>query len=229
MRIFKSSFMVIGLVALCPVFAQNMGISGASEDLSSLSAKVSQLQTQFQVVQSLSSQVNSMQKTIDKLDAKVQLLSLQLSAKNDASDQAISKRPELKKTAKTSTTSLKAQSAYQSAVSLMNDQQYTAAIEGFEDYLKYYPLDQDIAGANYNLGELYLIKGQPDQAVVYFKKVLSNPKSEETPHALYQLGMIFQTNGDQQHAQDMLTRLVQNYPDTVLAVQAKDRLDKMGK
>ena len=84
MRIFKSSFMVIGLVALCPVFAQNMGISDSAEDLSSLSAKVSQLQTQFQVVQSLSSQVNSMQKTIDKLDAKVQLLSLQLSAKNDA-------------------------------------------------------------------------------------------------------------------------------------------------
>lgn len=117
--------------------------------------------------------------------------------------------------------------AYKAAYELINQNRYDDAISAFNQFLTQYPHSTHASSANYWLGELYMVKGQPDQATQEFRKVLVFKESPHMPDALRQLGVIYLANGDSAHAKQMFTRVVKEYPGTAAAGMAQKQLDGM--
>lgn len=117
--------------------------------------------------------------------------------------------------------------AYQQAYNLIAANRYDDAIARFNQFLTQYPASTQIPDANYWLGQLYLLKGQPDQATQEFRKVINFKNSPRVPDALRQLGVIYQANGDSAHAKQMFQRVVKDYPGTSAAIAAQKQIDSM--
>ncbi len=117
--------------------------------------------------------------------------------------------------------------AYQAAFQLLKNKQYVPAIQGFEDFLKKYPSDINLPNANYFLGQLYLLQGQPEQSINRFNRfVTSYPQDARVPDALLQLGLAYFAKGEKTTAMDIFKKIIQKYPDTKAAQSAQARLQQ---
>jgi len=119
------------------------------------------------------------------------------------------------------------EAAYTKAYNLVNQNRYDNAIASFNQFLTQYPSSEHIPDVHYWLGELYMIKGQPDQATQDFRKVILVKDNLHVPDALRQLGVIYLASGDSAHAKQMFLRVIKEYPGTSAAVAAQKQLDSM--
>ena len=117
--------------------------------------------------------------------------------------------------------------AYQTAFQLLKNKQYVPAIEGFEDFVKKYPADINLPNANYFLGQLYLLQGQPEQSITRFNRFVSiYAQDARIPDALLQLGLAYFAKGEKKTAMDTFKKIIQRYPDTKAAQSAQARLQQ---
>jgi tol-pal system protein YbgF len=117
--------------------------------------------------------------------------------------------------------------AYQTAFQLLKSKQYVAAITEFENFVKKYPTDINLANANYFLGQLYLLQGQPEQSISRFGYFINTyPQDARVPDALLQLGLAYFAKGDKTTAIDTFKRIIQQYPDSKAAQAAQARLQQ---
>jgi len=103
------------------------------------------------------------------------------------------------------------------------------AAQEFADYVKYYP-NTDLAGnAYFYLADLEFRQGNYQQAVKDYDQVLQNfPTGNKAPAAQLKKGFALLELGQKDSGIAELRRLIQRYPRSNEALQARDRLRKLG-
>jgi tol-pal system protein YbgF len=99
----------------------------------------------------------------------------------------------------------------------------------FSDYIKFYP-NTDLAGnAYFYLGELQFKQANYQQAVQSYDQVLQNfPSGNKAASAQLKKGFALLELGQQDQGVSELRHLIQRYPHSPEALQARDRLRKAG-
>lgn len=106
------------------------------------------------------------------------------------------------------------QEAYKQAYAKLKGQQYTAAIQGFNVFLKDYPSSELVPNAYYWLGELYLVESPQNlnAADQSFAKLLSDfPQHTKAPDALYKQGKVAFLKGDKAKSKKLMQRVIDEY------------------
>jgi tol-pal system protein YbgF len=103
------------------------------------------------------------------------------------------------------------------------------ATQEFSDYIKFYP-NTDLAGNCYfYLGEIQFRQGNFQQAVQSYDKVLENfPSGNKAASAELKKGFALIELGKQNDGVSELRHLIQRYPHSPEALQARERLRKLG-
>jgi len=103
------------------------------------------------------------------------------------------------------------------------------ATQEFSDYIKFYP-NTDLAGnCYYYLGELQFKQANYQQAVQSYDQVLQNfPSGNKAASAQLKKGFALLELGKQDDGVSELRHLIQRYPHSPEALQARDRLRKAG-
>lgn len=118
--------------------------------------------------------------------------------------------------------------AYQSVFSLIKDKRYAAAISSLKDYLRQYPDGKFIADAHYWLGELYIISGDSDNAIVEFNLVVNKyGDSCKAADSLLKLADIAFNTARFSQAKQYWQAIVSKYPTCSAARIASGKLQKL--
>ena len=204
--------------------AQLPNLQQAIQDLQGKNEALShQLAEQDKLIKSLTDQVSSLESDLSKIHStneKTAGLITQSAGSNSSfnSNPNPNPNPNPKITAK---------QAYQNAYELIRQKKYNAAIKAMKNFMMKYPKSSRVPDANYWLGELYLIKSDPDLATQAFREVLKFKHARHFPDSLVQLGSIYLANGDSAHAKQMFSEVIKNYPDTEAAKTAQKQLESL--
>jgi tol-pal system protein YbgF len=103
------------------------------------------------------------------------------------------------------------------------------ATQEFSQYVQFYP-NTDLAGnAYFYLGEIEFKQGNYQQAVQSYDQVLQNfPSGNKAASAQLKKGFALIELGKQDDGVDQLRHVIQRYPHSPEALQARDRLRKLG-
>jgi len=177
----------------------------------------------------LSGQMQSLNDTLDELKVRLAKVSKQLE------DMQAAQQSQAAQTA-TNQAALKAQQdapppdvLYNNGVRDYNGGNNDLATQEFSDYLKFYP-NTDLAGNSYfYLGEIQFRQGNYQQAAQSYDQVLQNfPSGNKAASAQLKKGFALIELGKQDDGVSELRRLIQRYPHSPEALQARDRLRKLG-
>jgi tol-pal system protein YbgF len=118
---------------------------------------------------------------------------------------------------------------YNNALRDYNGAKNDLATQEFSDYIKFYP-NTDLAGnAYYYLGEIQFRQGNYQQAAQSYDLVLQNfPSGNKAASAELKKGFSLLELGKQDDGVAELKRVIQRYPRSPEALQAKERLRKAG-
>ena len=118
---------------------------------------------------------------------------------------------------------------YNNALRDYNAAKNDVAIQEFNDYLKFYP-NTDLAGnAYFYLAEIEFRQSNFQQAIKDYDKVLENfPSGNKAAAAHLKKGFAFIELGQKDAASEELIALIQRFPRSPEAAQAKERLQKLG-
>jgi len=102
---------------------------------------------------------------------------------------------------------------------------YDLAIQGFSDYLKYFPQSNSADKAQYWVGECYFAKKDYNRSLDEFQKLLQSfPSSDKLPSALYKIGLCYEELKNQIRANRYFGEVINKYPNSTEAELAKDKL-----
>jgi tol-pal system protein YbgF len=127
--------------------------------------------------------------------------------------------------------------SYEEAFRLYRAGSYDLAVAGFRDFLKLYPSSDYADNALFWLGECYFKQGDHASAAVAFEDVARKyPDGNKVPDALYRQGIalleIGQASGEPAKfrgaAREIFAKLVERYPDSARAEEARRQLEKLG-
>jgi tol-pal system protein YbgF len=118
---------------------------------------------------------------------------------------------------------------YNNALRDYNGDKNDLALQEFSDYIKFYP-NTDLAGNSYfYLGEIQFKQGNYQPAVQSYDQVLQNfPSGNKAASAQLKKGFSLLELGKQDDGVSELRHLIQRYPHSPEALQARDRLRKAG-
>ena len=177
----------------------------------------------------LSGQIQALNDTMDELKARLakvtkQLEDLQASQQTFAAQQATQAHEQQALASAPPPDVL-----YNNGLRDYNGGKVDLASQEFSDYIKFYP-NTDLAGNSYYyLGELQYKQGNYQQAVQSYDQVLQNfPSGNKVASAQLKKGFALMELGKQDDGVTELRRLIQRYPHSPEALQARDRLRKAG-
>jgi len=102
---------------------------------------------------------------------------------------------------------------------------YDLAIQGFSDYLKYFPQSLSADKARYWVGECYFAKEDYNRSLDEFQKLLQDfPSSDKIPGTLYKIGLSYEKLKNQIKANRYFGEVINKYPNSAEAELAKDKL-----
>jgi len=180
-------------------------------------------------VDQLSGQIQALNDSLDELKARIAKVSKQLDdmqgaqqnlaaaqAAQQAQQQALAQAPP-------------PDVLYNNALRDYNAAKTDLATQEFSDYVKFYP-NTDLAGnAYFYLAELAYKQSNFKQAVTYYEQVLQNfPTGNKAASAALKKGLALAELGQNDDAIAELRHVVQRYPRTNEALQAREKLRKMG-
>ena len=102
----------------------------------------------------------------------------------------------------------------------------------YKDFISHYPKDSATPALLYNDA---LLNNNPlakvDQAIIQLKQIVASyPESRFAPQALMLMGFLYEVNlNDANHARDSYQKLVDKYPSSPLANDARRSIEDMGK
>lgn len=106
---------------------------------------------------------------------------------------------------------------------------YELALQGFSDYLKYYPNTELAPNAQFYIAEIHFTQGDLDSALKEFDMVLERyPDNNKTADALYMKGQTLVKMGRRTQGGQEFQELVKRYPGSDLANKACSQLKAMG-
>jgi len=180
-------------------------------------------------VDQVSGQIQSLNDTMDEIKVRLAKVSKQLEdmqaaqqslgaqqAQQQAQQQALAQAPP-------------PDVLYNNAVRDYNGGKNELALQECSDYIKYYP-NTDLAGNCYfYLGEIQFRQGNYQQAAQSYDQVLQNfPSGTKAASAQLKKGFSLIELGKQDDGVSELRHLIQRYPHSPEALQARDRLRKLG-
>lgn len=135
-------------------------------------------------------------------------------------------------TSQTATASPKAKSpekqAYDSALSMLLNGNPKSAEPMFTEFLNKYPNSTLAANAEYWLGECFYGQGRYGEAILAFQNVAAlHPKHNKAPAALLKTGFSYERLADNQNAVFYLEQLIEAYPNSEPAPQARKALQRL--
>lgn len=121
------------------------------------------------------------------------------------------------------------QDTYQSALRDFNAARYPLASGEFQDVIHYYPMDDLAGSAQFYLGEIAYRQGRYEDAVKSYNAVLEGfSGNAKAPAAQLHKALALLKLNRRSSATHELRSLVQRYPRTPEAAQARERLNAMG-
>ncbi|MBF0255222.1 MAG: tol-pal system protein YbgF [Gammaproteobacteria bacterium] len=120
------------------------------------------------------------------------------------------------------------EAAYKAAFEQLKAGQYKTSIESFRSFLGAYPAGLYADNAQYWLAEAYYVQRQYDQALAEFDRVLKGfPQSPKVADALLKMAYIQSDKANTQVAQDLLNRLISQFPNSTAAGLGKKQLERL--
>src|ERR1700689_3660856 len=180
-------------------------------------------------VDQLPGQIQALNDSLDELKARLAKVSKQLE------DMQASQQSTAATTAQTQAQQQAMAAApppdvlYNNALRDYNGAKNDLAIQEFSDYIKFYP-NTDLAGNCYfYLGEIQFRQGNYQQAAQNYDQVLQNfPTGSKVASAQLKKGFSLIELGKQDDGVAELRRVIQRYPRSPEALQARERLRKLG-
>jgi tol-pal system protein YbgF len=120
-------------------------------------------------------------------------------------------------------------SEYQAAFNLLKDGRYDEAATALRDFVARNPQHELAPNAMYWLGEAHYVRRDYPAALAAFEALLRDyPGNRKTPDALLKVGYCQAELKRTGAARAALTRVVQEFPDSQAASEARARLDRLG-
>src|SRR5271166_2280193 len=230
------------MTAMQRSFDERMGVMNNlverdTDAVNKVAAAVTLLQTTLQKqqgdsashVDQLSGQIQSLNDSLDELKARLakvskQLEDMQATQQSTAAQQAAQQAQQQAMAAAPPPDVL-----YNNALRDYNGDKNDLAIQEFSDYVKFYP-NTDLAGNCYfYLGEIQFRQGNYQQAAQSYDQVLQNfPTGTKAASAQLKKGFALIELGKQEDGVVELRRVIQRYPKSNEALQARERLRKLG-
>ena len=115
---------------------------------------------------------------------------------------------------------------YLKSFGLYSANNFLAAIDSFESFIKNNPQSDYAANAEYWIGECHYTLSDLPKAKDAFLKVVDNyPKSPKHPDALLKLGYTLSALKEKEQATGIFERIITAYPSSPAATKARERLN----
>ncbi len=224
--------MLACLVAL-PALAQSK-----NERLDLLEQRMDSVERQFenQGLLELSRQVETLTEELRRLRGEFEQLQHELErARAQQRDQYVDLDTRLK-AVETALTSAQApvttgspEADYQAAFNLLKEGKYDEAAAALRDFLSRHKEHELASNATYWLGEAHYVRRDYPAALAAFEGMLREyPNARKAPDALLKAGYCQYELQRYGPTRATLTRLVQDYPESPAAAEAKTRLERLG-
>lgn len=176
-------------------------------------------------VDQLSGQIQALNDTLDELKARLSKVSKQLEDMQAAQQNLTAQQTQQQQQAQAPPPDV----LYNSALGDYNSGKNDLAVQEFRDYIKYYP-NTDLAGNSYfYLADIEYRQGNYQQAAKDYDQVLQNfPSGNKAPAAQLKKGFALLELGQKEQGIAELRHVVQRYPRSQEALQARERLRKLG-
>ena len=230
------------MTAMQRSFDERMGVMNNlverdTDTVNKVAAAVSALQSTLQKqqgdssthVDQLSGQLQSLNDTLDELKARLAKVSKQLEDMQSSQQSAAATTAQQQAQQKDMAQAPPPDVLYNNALRDYNGAKNDLAVQEFSDYVKYYP-NTDLAGNCYfYLGEIQFRQGNYQQAAQSYDQVLQNfPTGTKVASAQLKKGFSLIELGKQEDGVVELRRVIQRYPRSPEALQARERLRKLG-
>jgi tol-pal system protein YbgF len=208
-----------------------------TDAVNKVAAALTMLQTTLQKQQGedgskgeqLSGQIQALNDTMDEVKVRLAKVTKQLEDMQAAQQSLAANQATQQATQDASKNAPPPDVLYNNGLRDYNGGKNDLALQEFADYIKYYP-NTDLAGNSYYyLGELQFRQGNYQQSVQSYDQVLQNfPSGNKAASAQLKKGFALLELGKQDEGVSELRRLIQRYPHSPEALQARDRLRKVG-
>ena len=177
----------------------------------------------------LSGQIQALNDTMDELKVRLTKLSKQLEDMQAAQQSMAAQQTQAQQQAQAVAQAPAPDVLYNNALRDYNGGKNDLAIQEFSDYIKFYP-DTDLAGNSYfYIAEVQYKTGDFQRAVANYDLVLQNfPSGNKAAGAELKKGFALLELGKQEEGTQALKHVIQRYPRTNEATQARERLRKTG-
>ena len=179
-------------------------------------------------VDQISGQIQSLNDTMDELKVRLAKVSKQLEDMQAAQQSMAAQQTQAQQQAQAMAQAPPPDVLYNNALRDYNGGS-DVAVQEFSDYIKYYP-DTDLAGnAYFYLAEIAFKAGDYPKAIVNYDLVLKNfSGGNKAASAQLKKGFALLELGKKDEGEQELKHVIQRYPRTNEAMQARDRLRKLG-
>jgi tol-pal system protein YbgF len=180
-------------------------------------------------IDQLSGQIQALNDTMDELKARLAKVSKQLEDMQSTQQSLGAQQATQLAAADAAKNAPPPDVLYNNGLRDYNGGKNDLALQEFSDYIKFYP-NTDLAGnANFYLGEIQFRQGNYQQAAQSYDAVLQNfPSGNKAASAQLKKGFALIELGKQDDGVSDLRRVIQRYPHSPEALQARDRLRKLG-
>src|SRR5216683_2770746 len=210
---------------IAPAYAANK-VSAAINGLQTSVNK--QQQDRAGQVDQISGQIQALNDTMDELKVRLAKLSKQFEDMQTAQQSMAAQQTQAQQQAQAIAQAPPPDVLYNNALRDYNGGKNDLAIQGFDDYIKFYP-NTDLAGnAYFYLAEIQFKAGDYKKAVANYDLVLQNfPSGNKAAAAQLKKGYALLELGKEDEGTQELKHVIQRYPRTNEAVQARERLRKV--
>jgi tol-pal system protein YbgF len=202
-----------------------------------VSAAIDGLQTSLNKQQSdrgaqvdqISGQIQALNDTMDELKVRLAKLSKQFEDMQAAQQSMAAQQSQAQQQAQAMAQAPPPDVLYNNALRDFNGGKNDLSVQEFGDYIKFYP-NTDLAGnAYFYLAEIQYKAGEYQKAVASYDLVLQNfPSGNKAASAQLKKGLALIELGKQEEGSRELMHVIQRYPRTTEALQARDKLRKLG-
>jgi tol-pal system protein YbgF len=180
-------------------------------------------------VDQISGQIQALNDTMDELKVRLAKLSKQFEDMQAAQQSMAAAQSQTQQQTQAMAQAPPPDVLYNNALRDYNGGKNDLATQEFTDYIKFYP-DTDLAGnADFYLAEIEYKAGDYQRAVANYDLVLQNfPSGNKAAAAQLKKGFALIELGKQEEGAQELKHVIQRYPRTTEATQARDKLRKLG-
>ena len=179
-------------------------------------------------VDQISGQIQALNDTMDELKVRLAKLSKQFEDMQAAQQSMAAQQSQAQQQAQAMAQAPPPDVLYNNALRDYNGAKNDLAIQEFSDYIKFYP-NTDLAGnAYFYLAEIQFKAGDYQKAVTNYDLVLQNfPSGNKAAAAQLKKGFALLELGKEDEGTQELKHVIQRYPKTTEAAQAREKLRKL--